>query len=154
MSLPPRAVLEPIMCETLSSGFGTELSFSQSFQIEITCNLLEAALCLFALLFTMLSLQHCIMQIRDKGFTQATDTKIVIRTQPCLLYKRETDIIISFQVQHGVIHQNRSTKDTYLPFKKNSPFSDLADMKFRYFEEQNYLIFSKSEKGEFFLRGT
>ena len=44
------------------------------------------------------------MQIRDKGITQATDTKILMRTQPCLLYKQETDNIILFQVQLGVIH--------------------------------------------------
>ena len=38
------------------------------------------------------------MQIRNKNFSKATDTEFLKRTQPCLLYKQETDIIISFEV--------------------------------------------------------
>ena len=49
--------------------------FSLDFMTEIRCNLLEAALVLFTLLFTMLSLQHHNMWIRDKGLTKANDKK-------------------------------------------------------------------------------
>ena len=38
------------------------------------------------------------MCMRNKGFTQATDTKILMHTQPCLLYEQEMGSIISFQV--------------------------------------------------------
>ena len=49
---------------------------------------------MFRLLFTMLSSQNRNMQIKDKGFTQAIDTKILMRTQPCLLCNQEMDIIM------------------------------------------------------------
>ena len=61
------------------------------------CDLLEEALDLFTLLFMVLLSQDRNVYIRDKGFTQANDTKILLCAQPCLLYKQETDIISLFK---------------------------------------------------------
>ena len=43
-----------------------------------------------------------------EAFTQATYTKILY-TEPCFLFKQETDIDISFQVYRGMMHLKRST---------------------------------------------
>ena len=73
-------------------------------------------------------LQHRIMTIRDKGFTQPTDTYDKNSTQYCLLFKQETDMNMWFQVYGGVVHQKRSTKNI-------SPLFGIKEMKFQYFDK-------------------